>query len=110
MSRKIFRKIKEFVKELSEKGVAWSKAMNAEISKFAVSTKASSGGAGTVVMLFIIAVLAANLLPSAISSLETANTTGWSTGTAAMWALLGLFVVLAVVLHILPEDKLKKLK
>lgn len=52
---------------------------------------------GAMVALFIGAIFAGYVLPPAISSIFDANTTGWDAGTAALWLVLGIIIVIAVV-------------
>jgi len=52
---------------------------------------------GAMIALFIGAIFAGYILPPAISSIFNANTTGWDSGTAALWLVLGIIIVVAVV-------------
>jgi len=52
---------------------------------------------GAMLALFIGAIFAGYILPPSISSIFNANTTGWSTGTAALWLVIGIVIVIAVV-------------
>jgi hypothetical protein len=52
---------------------------------------------GAMIALFIGAIFAGYILPPAISSIFNANTTGWDTGTASLWLVLGIIIVVAVV-------------
>lgn len=52
---------------------------------------------GSMIALFIGAIFAGYVLPPAISSIFNANTTGWDTGTATLWLVLGIVIVIAVV-------------
>lgn len=62
-----------------------------------VETKAM---AGSVIGLFIIGILAAYVLGTAITAIFDTNTTGWDTGTASLWLVVGLALVVAVVVLI----------
>lgn len=55
-------------------------------------------GVGIVVALLVGALMAAFLLPVAISELISADTTSWSSGTVALWDILPLMIVLAFFL------------
>lgn len=60
---------------------------------------------GVIISLAVgLAVLAA-AVPNAITSIETANTTGWSSGTVAIWGILGLVVVAGLLLVFVPRTK-----
>lgn len=52
---------------------------------------------GAMIALFIGAIFAGYVLPPAITSIFEANTTGWDTGTATLWLVLGIVIVIAVV-------------
>lgn len=52
---------------------------------------------GSMIALFIGAIFAGYVLPPAITSIFDANTTGWDTGTATLWLVLGIVIVIAVV-------------
>lgn len=52
---------------------------------------------GSMIALFIGAIFAGYVLPPAISSIFNANTTGWDQGTATLWLVLGIVIVIAVV-------------
>lgn len=49
------------------------------------------------VALFIGAIFAGYILPPAISAIFNANTTGWDAGTAALWLVLAIIIVIAAV-------------
>lgn len=61
------------------------------------------GGAGIngIVMFAIGLTVMAAVVPAAISTIETTDTSLWGTGTASLWALLGLGAVAAVLFRIL---------
>jgi len=42
-------------------------------------------------------IFAAQLVAPQVSSIFDANTTGWDTGTAAIWPITGLVVVAAII-------------
>lgn len=52
---------------------------------------------GAMVALFVGAIFAGYVLPPAISSIFDANTTGWDSGTATLWLVIGIVIVIAVV-------------
>jgi hypothetical protein len=52
---------------------------------------------GSMIALFIGAIFAGYVLPPAITSIFNANVTGWDTGTATLWLVLGIVIVIAVV-------------
>jgi hypothetical protein len=52
---------------------------------------------GSLIALFIGAIFAGYILPPAISAIFDANTTGWDAGTATLWLVLGIVIVIAVV-------------
>lgn len=56
---------------------------------------------GSMIALFIGAIFAGYVLPPAISAIFDANTTGWDTGTATLWLVLGIVIVIAVVVMFL---------
>ena len=51
-------------------------------------------------MLFILAVLAGALVPTAIASLKAANTTAWTTSEIATYGIITIMVLIAVVMLI----------
>lgn len=51
-------------------------------------------------MLFILAVLAGALVPTAIASLKAANTTTWTTSEVATYGIITIMVLIAVVMLI----------
>lgn len=55
-------------------------------------------GVGLVVALLVGSLMAAFLLPVAISELVSVDTTNWSDGTVALWDILPLLIVLAFFL------------
>jgi hypothetical protein len=52
---------------------------------------------GSMIALFVGAIFAGYILPPAISAIFNANTTGWDSGTATLWLVLGIVIVIAVV-------------
>jgi len=50
---------------------------------------------GKIVGLAVGAIIAAAILPSAITDIVGANTTGWDTGTVAVWGLMSVLIALA---------------
>ena len=55
-----------------------------------------------IVVLVVAIYLLASLLPAAITSLNAANVTGWTTTQTAIWAVMSI-VILAVVIMKLTE-------
>jgi hypothetical protein len=51
-------------------------------------------------MLFILAVLAGALIPTAIASLKAANMTSWTTSEIATYGIITIMVLIAVVMLI----------
>lgn len=51
-------------------------------------------------MLFILAVLAGALVPTAIASLKTANTSTWTASEVATYGIITIMVLIAVVMLI----------
>jgi len=54
-----------------------------------------------VVGLSIGAILIATLGVTAIGTIENASTAGWSSSTVAIWAVMGIVIVIAFVLVVL---------
>ena len=52
----------------------------------------------TIIGLAIAVIVASAVLPSAISTIFNANTTGWSTGAVALWDALPIIVIAAIVI------------
>lgn len=55
---------------------------------------------GAIIGLVIGIVVLAALLPTAIASINDANTTGWNDSQTAIWGILGLIVLAVVVMKI----------
>lgn len=55
---------------------------------------------GGLMGLIILIVVAAALVPTAITSLNDTNTTGWGDGEVALWGILGLITVAAIAFGI----------
>jgi hypothetical protein len=58
---------------------------------------------GKVILMAIALFIMAAILPSAISDIEGANTTGWGEGTKALWGILALIAIVVIVLYMLPS-------
>lgn len=56
---------------------------------------------GIVVAIAVGAIVAAAIIPSAITDITNANTTGWDSATTSVWGLLGVIIVLAVLMMFL---------
>lgn len=54
-----------------------------------------------VIVLVVLVMLVAAAVPEAISSINGADQSGWSTGEIALWGILGLVIIAAVVFGIL---------
>lgn len=50
-----------------------------------------------VIGLVILALIAAAAIPIAITNIAAVNTDSWDTGSAALWGVLGLVIVAAVI-------------
>lgn len=55
---------------------------------------------GAIIGLVIGIVILAALMPTAISAINDANTTGWDASQAAIWSILGLIILAVVVMKI----------
>jgi hypothetical protein len=55
---------------------------------------------GAIISLVIGVVILAALLPTAIDSINNANTTGWDATQQAIWAILGLIILAVVVMKV----------
>lgn len=53
-----------------------------------------------VVGLIIFIYLLASLLPAAISSLNDANTTGWTTTQIAIWSVVSIVILAAIIIKV----------
>lgn len=54
----------------------------------------------SLVMVFVIAILAGALLPVGITALKSANVSGWTTGEVATYGTITIMLIIAVVLLI----------
>lgn len=59
----------------------------------------------TVIMLAIGIYVVAAIIPGAITQITGANKSGWGTGEVALWGLLPLIIVVAIILLVLPKFK-----
>ncbi len=48
--------------------------------------------------LVIGAIFVSALLPAAMSSVNTANTSGWTTSQIALWGIIGVVIIIVVVM------------
>lgn len=55
---------------------------------------------GAIIGLVISVVILAALLPTAMSAINDANTTGWDASQTAIWGILGLIILAVVVMKI----------
>jgi hypothetical protein len=62
---------------------------------------AASGAVEIIVALTVAALVAAFLIPVAISELVAVETTNWSSGAASLWDIMDLIVVLAIFLFMI---------
>lgn len=58
---------------------------------------------GKIIVLGIGIFVVASLLPSAIELIEATVTTNWSDGAVALWGIITLVAIVAVVFYLLPE-------
>lgn len=65
--------------------------------KFGMDEKAEAGVFKLVMGLFIVAILVGALIPTAITSVSSANTTGWDAGTIATYNALPVMLTVAVI-------------
>jgi len=66
------------------------------VAKVLAGNERGSVSIGAVVGIFIVILLAANLLPGAFDAIFAVDTAAWDDGSAAIWVLLPLFAILAV--------------
>lgn len=59
----------------------------------------ASNAVRLIVGLLVAAILAANLLPTAIDQVNNVDTSSWDDSTAAIWGLMGILIVLGPVLY-----------
>lgn len=60
-------------------------------------------GINLVVMILVVGILTANLLPMVLNELAGVDTTSWGSAESALFGLLGLFFVLAIVLFVIKK-------
>ena len=94
VSKELFGKIKTRAKELKASGFIPTEMQEALTSEFNENGDISVGAA---IGLCISLVVVAAVVPTAISAIVGANTTGWDTGTVAIWGVLGIAVVGGIV-------------
>lgn len=56
---------------------------------------------GVILAIVLTAIIVAILAPIAISALSDVNQTGWDTTTIALWSIILIVVIIAIVLAIL---------
>ena len=93
VSKELFGKIKARTNELKA-GYTPTEMQEALTSEFNENGDISVGAA---IGLCISLVVVAAVVPTAISAIVGANTTGWDTGTIAIWGVLGIAVVGGIV-------------
>ena len=54
--------------------------------------------AGLVIGIALAAIVVSAIVPTALNNLAAANTTTWDAGSIAVWGLLSIVVILAVVM------------
>lgn len=76
--------------------------MDVETTRLVTKFKNDGGmmSTGAIISLVIGIVILAALLPTAIDSINSANTTGWDSTQTAIWAILGIIVLAVVVMKI----------
>lgn len=57
-----------------------------------------------IVGIFLTIIMAAALVPSALTSFNAANTTGWSAEQLALWGVIGILVIVAIIVVLIPSD------
>lgn len=55
---------------------------------------------GAIISLVIGVIIMAALLPTAISSINDANTSGWEPTQTAIWGILGLIILAVIVMKV----------
>lgn len=56
---------------------------------------------GTTIIVLVVAVyILAVTVPGAITALSTASTSGWNTNTIALWGILPVVIVAAIILYV----------
>lgn len=60
-------------------------------------TRKAMAGYGSVIDMALALLIFAGLGVSAITSIETANTTGWSANTLLMWGFTGVLIVIGFI-------------
>ncbi len=58
-----------------------------------------------IVGLLVVAIIAANLVPAAITQIVGAGQTGWDASTVALWAIIPLAIVLTVFLFFINQAR-----
>jgi hypothetical protein len=94
VSKELFGKIKARAVELKATGFTPVEMQEALTSEFNENGDISVGAA---IGLCISLVVVAAVVPTAITAIVGANTTGWDTGTIAIWGVLGIAVVGGIV-------------
>lgn len=54
-----------------------------------------------IIMLAVGLLVAAAIVPTAITDIENANTTGWDASTVTIWGLIGTFAAIGIALSVL---------
>lgn len=65
--------------------------------------RSGSMGIGYVIGAVILFYIMSATVPDAITTFKDANTTGWTTGEAAMWGLITLMFIIGIVVAFLPK-------
>ena len=63
-----------------------------------------SRGIGGILGICLGCYMFAATIPGAITTLNEANTTGWTAAQAALWPVVGIIVFFASIATILPDD------
>ena len=60
-------------------------------------------GVGYLVGILVIFIVAAALIPTAMTSFKGANTSAWTTSEIAVWTIIPLFAILGIMLGFAPK-------
>jgi hypothetical protein len=59
---------------------------------------------GRIIGIVIGVYIMAATVPDALTTMNAANTTGWTTAQAALWPIIGLLVIVAIVGQFIGEN------
>ena len=57
-----------------------------------------------IIGVFLTIIMAAALVPSALTSFNAANTSGWTTEQTALWGVIGILVIVAIIVVLIPSE------